>query len=205
MAEPRRKPAGGADARVRLIRAVRAACRAQGIGDDDRRAIQLAATGKASQADMDTTDLARVLDRLNRTQAPRGADRAHVGKVRALWWTLYWLGAIDQPDDRAIGAFVKRQTGRDALRFLDARAAHRVIEALKDWATREGVAWPMPGDPIADRRAVATAIATRIDPATPVDTMLRAILPGDPVQWPAGSWDEAIRALGKRWRRERAR
>ncbi|PAV93579.1 hypothetical protein WR25_10978 [Diploscapter pachys] len=60
---------------------------------------------------MDTTDLARVLDRLNRTQAPRGADRAHVGKVRALWWTLYWLGAIDQPDDRAIGLGNARRRG----------------------------------------------------------------------------------------------
>src|SRR3546814_5673177 len=68
--------------------------------------------------------------------------RAHVGKIRALWWSLYWLGAIEDPKDRPLDAFVKRQTGMSSLRFLDHRKAASVIEALKSWAAREGVRWP---------------------------------------------------------------
>lgn len=129
--------------RTRLYRAVHAACRAGGIDDDDRKALQSDLFGKPSLSDMTMGEIARLLDHLNRNRKAPAGHRAHIGKVRALWWSLYWLGEVNETEDRAISAFVKRQTGVSALRWLDHRSAPSVIEALKDWLTRVGVKWPV--------------------------------------------------------------
>jgi hypothetical protein len=151
-----------------------------------------------------------LLDRFNRGWKGPSGHRAHSGKVRALWWTLYWLGAVDSPNDRAIDAFVERQSGVSALRFLDSRQAHAVIEALKAWAARSGVDWPARPDPIADREAVAGAIWRKLVQVAPIgNTTMRAFVaagigaPADVAAWPGKTWDEGIRFLGKRLRRER--
>ncbi len=174
-----RTASGKSDTRDKLRRAIHAACRANGINEDDRKAIQLEATavkgrpGKASTTDMDVRELGLVLDRLNRDQkGGYGSSRAfarspHSAKVKALWWTCHWLGLnlADDPSDAALDAFVKRQTGLDSLRFLNHLNAPSVIEALKDIATRDGgVIWPRRGanDAIDDRRAVIQAIWNRL-------------------------------------------
>lgn len=131
-----------AEARTKLYRAVHAACRANGIDEDERRDMQNELFGKASLSDMTVSEITRLLDSLNRNRKVPGGHRAHVSKVRALWWSLYWLGEVDQSEDRAISAFVKRQTGVNALRWLDHRSAPSVIEALKAWLERAGVEWP---------------------------------------------------------------
>lgn len=137
---------GKADSRRKLIGAVRAAAKRRGIDDDDRKAIQLEVTGKASMADMDGAEIGKVLDRLNRDAGGRALGawqaRPHQAKVRALWWTLYWLGEVPEPNERALDAFVLRQAGVFSLRFLDNRASLSVIEALKAIAARAGVRWP---------------------------------------------------------------
>ena len=51
--------------RNRMIAAVHAAARAQGLDDDTRRTIMQAITGKRSCADMNLKELAAILDRLN--------------------------------------------------------------------------------------------------------------------------------------------
>jgi hypothetical protein len=63
---------GKSDARKKLIIAVRAASRRLGIEDEDRKAIQLEVTGKASMSDMDASDIGKVLDRLNRDRTGSG-------------------------------------------------------------------------------------------------------------------------------------
>jgi hypothetical protein len=141
---PARKTGKTDFGRRRLIIAVRAACRRQGIDDDMRKDIQTTLIGKASMSDMDMAELGRLLDHLNKGWKGPMGHRAHVGKIKALWWTLYWLGGVDDPGDRAISAFVERQTGVGALNFLDHRKAFSVVEALKAWATRLGVNWPTP-------------------------------------------------------------
>ena len=200
-------PLAAAPDRTKLIRGIHAACRKLGLDEDARRDAQLGAVGKASMTDMDAGELRAVLDRLNRGQAP-AADRPHVGKVRALWWTLYWLGAVEQSDARAIDAFVRRQTGVAALRFLDHRQAHSVIDALKLWAVREGVRWPTPGSLLGDRRAVADAIWAKL--ATPPAAGMVAYLaprlgvaPEHADRWAAYEWDAGIKQLGKLLRKER--
>lgn len=132
--------------RTRMYRAVHAACRKNGLDDDDRKAMQVEICGKASLSDMTVAEIARLLDRLNRNSKAPAGHRAHVGKIRALWWSLFWLGEVESSDDRAIGAFVKRQTGINALRFVDHKSAPAVIEAMKSWLDRAGVAWPDPAN-----------------------------------------------------------
>jgi len=199
---------GKADSRRKLMGAIRAACARHGLDDDARRDVQIGVTGKASMKDMDLAELGKVLDRLNRDwKGPQG-HRAHIGKIRALWWTLYWLGATDDTRDRTIDTFVRRQTGIAALRFLDHTKAASVIEALKSWAGREGVEWPPTPDLLSDRRAVVAAIwrALRerriVGQVEPGGYAASAIDVGDdPAKWTAHELDAVIKLLGKRLRR----
>lgn len=202
---------GKAESRKKLMGAVMAACRRIGLDTESRRDLQLGVTGKASMADMTPAELGKLLDRLNRDWKGPDGHRAHLGKIRALWWSLFWLGEIDDPRDRAISAFVRRQTGISALKFLDHRHAAAVVEALKSWGTRAGVSWPTPGgtaDPLGDRRAVLNALwLRRCDQAGRVGRELRTELGRavgpllgdrpDPDQWTAHEIDAAIRHIGK--------
>ena len=174
MADPARKPPRSAAQRpdsakreveVKMIRAVRAACRRRGMDDDDRRAFQQREIRRASLSDMSIAELGKLLDLLNRDRAAPMAHRPHVAKIKALWWSLYWLGEIHEPGDRQLDAFVKRQTGVNALRFLDHRQAMSVSEALKGWATRAGVTWPAAqagSDGQGERGAVIAALIVRL-------------------------------------------
>lgn len=220
-----RSTEGRADSRVKLIKAVRAAAKRAGLNDDDRKAIQRDVTGKLSLADMTPNEIGRVLDRLNRDQKDRGLGgsmaRPHIGKVRALWWTLYWLGEVDHPNDQALDSFVCRQTGIAALRFLDHRGARAVIEPLKRMAERAGVRWPTsddlriapcnPGCTIAhlERHAVLQVLWAKLRDEGQVHGLgyqewIRKAL-GIPtlnhLMWSARELDEAIRILGKKYRK----
>ncbi|WJY24644.1 regulatory protein GemA [Alteriqipengyuania flavescens] len=187
------------------MRAVLAACRRLGIDGDARKDLQLEVIGVASMAHMSDGQLGRLLDHLNRDWKRGNQDRPHIGKIKALWWSLYWLGAVGDPGDRAISAFVQRQTGISALRFLDHTRAHSVIEALKDWLAREGVVWPESlrgGDGRAERFAVIDAIAGRFsDPAVTFQATRRGLgLPDARALWSERELDDLIRQLGKQLR-----
>ena len=208
---------GKADSRKKLMGGVRAACARKGICDDDRKAIQEEVTGKASLADMSLSEIGKVLDHLNRDRPKANPDRAHIGKIRALWWTLYWLGDVAEPNDTALDKFVQRQTGISALRFLDHRKASSVIEALKSMATRGGVKWPdaamlasivksTPDCTMArlERHAVLRAIWHRLRDARVtisilyIDYIQQALgLSLNHWAWTERELDEAIRILGK--------
>jgi phage gp16-like protein len=60
-------------------------------------------------------------------------------KILALWISLADAGVVKDRSDRAMMSFVKRQTGRDHLRWCDKADKNKVIEALKDWAGRAHV------------------------------------------------------------------
>lgn len=60
-------------------------------------------------------------------------------KLQALWIAGWNLGIVRNRDDKALLAFVKRQTGLDHTRFLHhAEDGARAIEALKRWLARDG-------------------------------------------------------------------
>lgn len=215
---------GKADSRRKLIGAVRAAAKRRGIDDDDRKAIQIEVTGKASMADMDGAEIGKVLDRLNRDAGGRSLGdwqaRPHQAKVRALWWTLYWLGEVPEPNERALDAFVLRQAGVSSLRFLDHRAALSVIEGLKAIAERAGVRWPVaaalkalgnPTDAAAmrsfERHAVLNAIWLKLIDRGVVrayadwrDYAAAAFKRPPNLAWSDRELDDAIRLIGKKWR-----
>jgi hypothetical protein len=95
--------------------------------------------------------------------AVAGLDTPVGGKLRALWVAGWNLGLVRDRTDRAMLAFLERQTGVSHTRFLkhpsDATAA---IEGLKVWLARDGgVAWP-DGDLLNQKRAVCEAIWKRM-------------------------------------------
>lgn len=219
---PRRAPAKSpADyGRVRMMTAVRAACKRQGIDDDMRKEVQTALTGVASMSDMSMAQLGQLLDHLNKGWKGPMGHRAHVGKIKALWWSLYWLGAIDEPGDRAISAFVERQTGVSSLTFLDHRKAFAVIEALKGWLVRVGVEWPesetvariaqaVPAytDQLADRHAILAALDAALRKGDELRTHYALYLQtalglsANHHFWTAAELDTGIRLMGRKLRR----
>ena len=97
-------------------------------------------------------------------RASETAEGPYAGKLRALWMSAHNLGLVRSRDDRAMLAFIKRQTKVDHTRFLvNAKDAAKAIEGLKAWITRDGgVEWPAREDaPIEAKRAVALAVAQR--------------------------------------------
>jgi len=111
-----------------------------------------------------------------RRKTARAAKDTAGGKyapiLEALWLAAYNLAIVDNPDDAALLAFVKRQCKVDHDRFLtDGAEAAKVIEALKAMITREAnVAFVTQaradqfGLPqrTMNKRAVVLAIARRI-------------------------------------------
>jgi phage gp16-like protein len=64
------------------------------------------------------------------------ADDAQSMKIRVLWLELHAAGIVRDPSEASLAAYVKRQSGVDALQWLDSAQASRVIEALKQWQKR---------------------------------------------------------------------
>lgn len=114
----------------------------------------------------------RVIDRLRElTGQPQLAKGAVAGlsspvarKMQALWIAGYNLGLIHDRTDRAMLAFLERQTGVSHTRFLSHPSeASAAIEALKSWLRRDAdVEWPLEhrrggADPFESKRAVIEA------------------------------------------------
>jgi phage gp16-like protein len=151
------------------LKKIHALRREAGLDDDSYRDLLQAVTGERSAKAIDVGAAARVIDRLqglssNLRSGVEGAmdlTGPYAGKLRALWISGYHLGVVRDRTDRALCAFLKRQTGIEHTRWLrDAGDARRVIEALKAWLAREaGVEWPAAasggGD---DSRAVRLAV-----------------------------------------------
>lgn len=211
---------------AKLMRAIMAACKRQGIDSDTRYAVQKRIIKKDSMTKMTVAELTQLRDHFNRGWKGPRSQRPHVGKIRALWWSLYWIGAIERPDDEALNAFVKRQAHIQHINFLDHRHAAPVIEGLKGWLEREGVMWwsaeqvadvaagsrIVDGSPFtqaeADRHAVLDALGDRLDRAGLLakfalyDWIGNAVERPTPNQWSfsAAELDEGIKRLGKKYR-----
>lgn len=213
-----RTASGKSESRNAMIKAVRAAARRLNLQDDDRRALQRELTGQESLGAMTLAEIGKVLDRLNRDYKGPAGNRSYVPKIRALWWSLYWLGAVNEPSDTAVTAFVERQTGKQRLQFLGHREAFKVIEALKAWAARSGVSWPDQarldaariGSPTLElgqleRHAVLDAIGAQLRERRIVIDHIRYLersgLSCNHWSWTPRELDACIRQLGKQLRR----
>lgn len=70
------------------------------------------------------------------------AEGEQAAKIRALWLDLYHLAEIRDPSEAALDAFAARMIGIEALQWLDAGQADRVIKALRGWLERIGHVFP---------------------------------------------------------------
>lgn len=117
------------------------------LAEDDYRQILLEETGKRSAADCSEEALARVIARLKRLgwqplpkggPAQRPAQHPVARKARALWLSLYHLGAVRSGEESALEAFARRQLGCARLVWANQRQGYRLIEALKAMAEKHG-------------------------------------------------------------------
>ncbi|MBP1852707.1 gp16 family protein [Rhizobium halophytocola] len=136
------------------IAALHVAKKQLGLDDDTYRAKLARITGKSSAKDMSEPERQAVLSvlrnegfSLSTASGRHGSRRKLTGKyapkLQALWIAGFNLGVIDDREDSAMIAFIRRQTGVDDTRFLHhADDARRAIEGLKAWLHREaGVDW----------------------------------------------------------------
>jgi phage gp16-like protein len=136
------------------MRAVFAACKAQGIDDDTRKAIQLQTTGKASLKDMSALDLDDMLDHLNKRAKGRdGNEWAFVFKLpgerqvmaKKIFRLAERMGAGQVPpvgpmSKRYIEGVAEQMLGADTvLEFCDATILHKVVQALEIHCKRHGI------------------------------------------------------------------
>ena len=133
-------------------RAIRAAVKAGGLTDDERRALMRRVVGKGSLADCTEREMAAILAALQRSApaARRGGRRsgkAYIRKIYALWAAAGRRGAVAQADRDALLAYVQRMTRSDRregiadlrqLEWLSYAEAEPIIEGLKAMITRTG-------------------------------------------------------------------
>lgn len=154
------KPATAPDLRRRELAQIHIAVQQLGMTDDDHRSLLWSVCQVKSAADLDWTGRKRYLDHLKklgfkprtkagkssqprpRTGTPAPSSRplapdAQSQKIRALWLTLADAGVVRNRSEAALAAYVKRQTGVEALQWLGPAQASAVIESLKKWLSRQ--------------------------------------------------------------------
>ncbi|MBI1386664.1 MAG: DUF1018 domain-containing protein [Rhizobiales bacterium] len=151
------------------------------LDDDTYRDLLQRLTGRRSAADLSPAQRGAVLDHMASQGAFKGRSksvptRPHIGKIRALWISLWNLAAIDDGGDAALNAFVCRQTGVERVDWLQSDQSGSVIEALKVIAAR--YEWHVP----ADGREAKVAL---------IDTQWNWLLAlGEPVAMRIAEWEE---------------
>lgn len=57
-------------------------------------------------------------------------------KIQALWAQLHQAGKVQANNAKALSAYIKRMSGKDALKWCSSFEKGRIIEALKGWLER---------------------------------------------------------------------
>lgn len=138
------------------IAAMHVAKKELGLDDETYRAALVRVTGKSSSSAMTEPERQKVLEHFRergfkaQSTGPRKRlEGRFAAKLQALWIAGWNLGLVRDRDDRALIAFVKRQTNIDHVRFLrHGEDAAKAIEGLKGWLERSGgVDWKAFRDP----------------------------------------------------------
>lgn len=110
-----------------------------------REMLRAASNGRHdSTASMSYTQLKAAFERFQRAgfQARKAVGQRRqainpgASKIRALWLFLHALGAVQDPSEKALAAYVKRIAKVDDLHWVRGRAVDTLIETLKKWAMR---------------------------------------------------------------------
>lgn len=135
-----------AERRRAELQAIHVRRRQIGLDEAAYRAMNLRVTGLESAGAMDARQRGAVLDELRRLGARSNRTRQREGQrprepqerlAAALWRELAELGALKDSSEKGLRHFARKITGSDSLRWLDANAANKVIEALKAWRKRQ--------------------------------------------------------------------
>lgn len=154
------------------LAAIHAEKKRAGLGDAEYRDLLWGVAGKRSSKDLTPREAGDVLDRLRQLAGPRAKDPAqpssrrasgpYAPKLQALWMALSDLGIVRERSDKAMLAFVTRQTRLDHTRFLTHPAdAAKAIEALKAMAAKAGVDWPRAAE--AEKKGAPKLIGDRLE------------------------------------------
>lgn len=139
--------------------------------DSDYRTLLQRVAGVNSSKDLNGLGVSQVLaefKRLGFTEKPKKpqtrkmADFPQATMIRGLWLELHKLGYVRDPSEQALAGFVKRMTtssakqevGVDALQWVTAAQASKLIEELKKWRGRDAVAIEKSVSLLAKRRGV---------------------------------------------------
>jgi phage gp16-like protein len=157
-----------------MLAKVHLAAKELGLDEDARRDVLERVTGRRSAKDCTDLQLDAVLTEFRRLGwkpqprkgpaparmgtapiLPRAADSPMARKARALWLSLYALGAVRTPSETALEAFAARQLKCERMQWADQGQSYKLIEALKAMALRAG--WDASGDDLVEvkRRLVA--------------------------------------------------
>lgn len=210
-----------------MIAKIHVAKKEMNLLEDDYRAMLVEVTGRASSADCTVAELRRMIEAMKRKGfAPRkaskgAADHPFANKARALWISLYHLGAIDNPSEQALEAFARRQLGCMKMQWANQAQAYKLVEALKAIAERNG--WSQKVVSTHGLKAVPADVALRIIKVRLIERIVlllreRGIVPvnwmsdrvafelagmerDDPVAlWDLGDLDLLAKALGEKLR-----
>lgn len=132
--------------RKALLAQVHIARKALAMDEDDYRAVMARVTGHDSAKECNVGQLRAAIATFEGMgfRPTRSAKRRDLGggatirKARAMWISLYQLGAIDDGSDAALETFGARQLHVDRMRWASERDGFRLIEALKAIADRHG-------------------------------------------------------------------
>lgn len=122
------------------------------MDDDDYKALLERRYNRSSTADLTLEQLQDLASHLD-SKTGKGSNQRPIPidpqarKIWALWQALHEAGVVRDPSEAALNSYVKRMTRRgkffagvDSYRWLNRYQASDVIEALKKWQAREGVA-----------------------------------------------------------------
>jgi phage gp16-like protein len=205
--------------------------------DDDYRAMLVRVTGRTSSAECSKAELHAMLEELkskgfrplprsssgraSRSNRTRPADHPTALKARALWISLYHLGAIDNSSEQALEAFARRQLGCARMQWANQAQGYKLIEALKAIAERHG--WNQRTDFMSGIRKTKADVHLRVLKVRLVDAIVAkldeaGIIPvgwaldriefelagmkrvGDVSRWDLGDLDLLAKALGAKLR-----
>lgn len=131
--------------RSRLVQLIHIAKSQLGMDDDTYRAMLAGLELPNSTTKMSVPELTKVLEHLKRSgfqvrskakERPlAGDDQSRM--IRGLWLELHALGYVQNADESALAAWVKRETSVDALQWLNGKQAQATIEKLKQWRWRD--------------------------------------------------------------------